>query len=86
MAINTIDRSAGQPAQLLVNAINRLRLARSELQIANSLIQQMDDAEITALVGFSGSGAALQTALAAAVATLETDATITNAIDKVTWS
>lgn len=84
MSYFKLDPSRSNVSVLTVNAINRLRLAKQELESAEALLANMSDQEIFDDVGFTGTGAQLQATMSSAVASLN-DVAIVNLLESLNW-
>lgn len=84
MAYFKVNSGASNASHLIINAVNRLRQAKLEMEAAEALVSNMSDQEILDDVGFSGTGTQLKSTLAGAVTALNsTD--VTNLVESLNW-
>jgi hypothetical protein len=84
MAYFKVNSGASHASQLIINAVNRLRHAKLEMEAAEALVSNMSDQEILDDVGFSGTGTQLKTTLAGAVTALNSS-DVTNLVESLNW-
>ena len=84
MAYFTIDPSASNASSLIINAVNRLRQAKKEIEAVEALVPNMSDQEILNDIGFSGSGTQLRDTLSGAVTAVNA-VDVTNLVESLNW-
>ncbi len=84
MAVFNITQGASNASGLIINAVNRLRQAKAEVEMANAVIQNMTDQQITDQTGFTGTGAQLKATLAGVEAALN-DTDVENFTELLNW-
>lgn len=84
MAYFKIVSGKSHAVDLLINAVNRLRLAKEELETAEALIANMDNDAIVADIAFTGTGDQLRDTLSGSVVAMNS-ASMTNLLETLNW-